>query len=439
MPAQEKLRVAIIGAGIGGLVLAAAMEYLDTDKSLDITIYEASSTVAEIGAGINFWPRGWEIMKNVGLEQTLLNLLPIPPNDKTSVVFQIRKADESQGTHVKDLKMRGGSIRFHRAQLQQALLGRVSGQVHISHRLLSYEERAEDVFLRFQNGKTATCDVLIGMDGIKSTVRKAFLASQGLSKSPSWNPVWSGTVAYRGLVAAEALEAELPGHRAVKTPMMYFGKLKHVITYPVSCDRYVNVVAFHTDLAKEGITYEGPTSVNCTQEEVLKTFAGWEEEVRALLRCIKQPTKWMIQALVPMDRYARGRVILAGDAAHAMTPHQGAGAGQAVEDAYILASLFSQRIKNKASVQSIADIFNTTRCPAGNKVLEGSRQSGMLQELVAPGLENVKEGDTVAHEKLLEVADALAALWGWVWLESAEGDRKRALAMLNRPMFQAHL
>ncbi|KAF9044144.1 salicylate hydroxylase [Panaeolus papilionaceus] len=439
MPTQEKLRVAIIGGGIGGLVLAVAMEHMDAEKTLEITIYEASSTVAEIGAGINFWPRGWEIMKNVGLERTLLELLPFAPDEQMRVIFQIRKADEPQGSYIKDLKMRGGSIRFHRAQLQQALLGRVSSQVHLSHRLLSYEEAAQDVVLRFQNGKTATCDVLIGMDGIKSTVRKDFLASQGLSKSPSWNPVWSGTVAYRGLVATEALEAELPGHRAVRGPMMYLGKLKHVIAYPVSCDRYVNVVAFHTDPAKEGITYEGPTSINCTQEEVMNAFGGWEEEVRALLRCIKQPTKWIIQALVPMDRYAKGRVILAGDAAHAMTPHQGAGAGQAVEDAYILASLFSQRNKANASVQTISDIFNTIRCPAGNKVLEGSRQSGRLTQLVAPGLDNVKEGDTVAHEKLVEVADALAALWDWVWLESAEGDRQRALEMLNRPMFQAHL
>ena len=102
--------------------------------------------------------------------------------------------------------------------------------------------------------------------------------------------------------------------------------------YPVSQDRLINIVAITTDLSKEGTVHEGPSSTPASTQEVLSVFEGWEEEVRALLRvshnyrpnfqnlltshvqCIKQPTKWAITTLNPLDRYASGRVILAGDA-----------------------------------------------------------------------------------------------------------------------------
>jgi salicylate hydroxylase len=100
--------------------------------------------------------------------------------------------------------------------------------------------------------------------------------------------------------------------------------------YPVSKDRLINIVAITTDPSKEGTVYEGSTTTTASSQEVLSVFEGWEEEVRALLRvshnchpellsstrsqCIKQPTKWAITTLNPLDRYASGRVILAGDA-----------------------------------------------------------------------------------------------------------------------------
>ena len=103
--------------------------------------------------------------------------------------------------------------------------------------------------------------------------------------------------------------------------------------YPVSQDRLINIVAITTDPSKEGTVLVGSSTTSASTQEVLSVFEGWEEEVRALLRvnhklpskiskianftrsqCIKQPTKWAITTLNPLDRYASGRVILAGDA-----------------------------------------------------------------------------------------------------------------------------
>ena len=111
-------------------------------------------------------------------------------------------------------------MRFHPADLQQTLLRRLSGRLHLSHRVVSYDEVGDEIHLIFQDGSSATCDILIGMDGIKSTIRRCFLQKRGLSSSSSLNPVWDGSVAYRALILADELEKELPGHHAVTMPMM---------------------------------------------------------------------------------------------------------------------------------------------------------------------------------------------------------------------------
>lgn len=97
----------------------------------------------------------------------------------------------------------------------------MTGQLHLSHRLVSFEETKEEIILHFSNGTTTICDVLIGMDGIKSQVRRGFLQRQALSKSAAVDPVvWSGTWAYRGLITTDELNAVFPGHRCLTMPML---------------------------------------------------------------------------------------------------------------------------------------------------------------------------------------------------------------------------
>lgn len=124
----------------------------------------------------------------------------------------------------------GGTIRLHRKALQQSLLTvQPAGRVHLSRRLSSYEETDDDVKLYFTDGTTATCNLLVGADGIRSIVRRGFLekhaiVAQATKPVPDGlqlgDPVWSGTYAYRGLVPFDKLATRFPGHRAITTPMM---------------------------------------------------------------------------------------------------------------------------------------------------------------------------------------------------------------------------
>ena len=114
-------------------------------------------------------------------------------------------------------------MRFHRAELQLALMDRVNtnGCVHLDRRLVRYTEYENHVELEFHDGSLVNCDILIAADGIKSSVRKQFL--NGLAKgmfTGCTDPVWSGTYAYRGLLSHEAIEKEFPGHRATANPVI---------------------------------------------------------------------------------------------------------------------------------------------------------------------------------------------------------------------------
>ncbi|KAF5310166.1 hypothetical protein D9619_010218 [Psilocybe cf. subviscida] len=433
----EKLRIAIVGGGIGGLTLASALNHHGGDNpSFEVDLYEGESIISEIGAGINLWPRTWEVMGSLGLAEELRPFLTGPLDDTPRTVFRVHKADQPRGIFIRDIVMKGGAARFHRGDLQQVLLRHLRGRLHLSHRLISFEEHEDEVRLYFMNGTVAVCDVLIGMDGIRSVVRRGFLQRQGFLKSPSVDPIWTGTIAYRGMIAKETLEAVYPNHRAATEPMLYVGKLKHLIVYQVTKSEHtlINIAAFVTDPAEEGTRLPGSPSMPCSQREMLAPFEGWDNEVQALLNCIEKPTKWLIRHLYPLERYASGRVILCGDAAHAMSPHHGAGAGQAIEDAYVLSSLLCHDLASKDTIPQIAEIYNAIRYPQGNKTLLGSDQAGKQTQLVAPGFEDVREGDAdVPLEKLQDLFEDFARRWDWVWKESAEGDRSLALQLFKSP------
>jgi len=285
--------------------------------------------------------------------------------------------------------------------------------------------------MHFQNGTTATCDLVIGMDGIKSAVRKSLLLKQGIPNSPSMEPVWSGTIAYRGLVSRDVLDAIFPGHRSITTPMMYVGKGRHVVAYAISRS-LINVAAFVTYPEKEGTVYEDTSpSAEEIQEEMISLYTKWEPEVQVLVKTLKHPLKWPINQVIPMDRYASGRVIIAGDAAHGMPPHQGSGASAAIEDAYILANLLSSS-STRDTVLKVSEIYNDIRCVEGNRALHAAIDMGKMLDLVFPGLEHVQEGDENVDREILDaVGKEMSRKWAWVWKDSAEVDKARALDLLK--------
>lgn len=123
---------------------------------------------------------------------------------------------------------------FHRSDFQQVLLKRLASKckTYCGKRLRAYTQRSsEPIKLLFEDGSTATCDVLVGADGLKSAVRKTLMTEKAhLAQSEgrraeaadylaSIDPVWSGTNSYRALIPADVLRARCPNHRVFTQPM----------------------------------------------------------------------------------------------------------------------------------------------------------------------------------------------------------------------------
>ncbi|EKM77827.1 hypothetical protein AGABI1DRAFT_115067 [Agaricus bisporus var. burnettii JB137-S8] len=451
----ERSHIAIIGAGIVGLAFAVALNALDKEHKFAIDLYEATPELAEIGAGINVWPLTLSILKEMGLHQTLIPFFDHYPDLERRVIFGLRKADEKNGFHVYDVMNEGGALRIHRADLQRGLIQHLplskSNKVHINtpctfhlnHRLKDYTRDASEDFgrikLHFDKKPSRECDVLIGADGIHSTVRQLFL-----SRLPSperydkyRKPVWSGLVAYRGLVSREDLEETYPGHRALTHPgLIYTGKTRYVTIYPVSGGKFINVVAIARDTSNDTGVWKGPWKVEVTQEEFFHTYQGFDEEVLALIHCIKKPTKWALHVLDHLDIFSKQQVFLMGDAAHAMLPHLGAGATVGIEDAYILASMLTHqstsRPLNSEKIKLISTIYNTVLVPHATRMSKLTNDTGHLLDLTAPGfdLEHYTLGDRIPLETLINAFRQVER--NWIWSSSdPEEDRRKVEDLLE--------
>ncbi|KAF4618297.1 hypothetical protein D9613_011520 [Agrocybe pediades] len=242
-------RIAIVGGRMEGLALAVALSKLKPEDHLEVNIYESASKLIEVGTGISFWPRGWEIMRNMGLEASLLSKLfpaghkPLP--EELRLLFSVRKGNQRKGTPILDKS--GGTIPFHLADVQGVLLDHSSPsiQCHLSHRLVNFDETEDGVVLKFTNGTTATCDLLVGADGIHSRVRRSLLSELKLTSDQEADrralPLWTGVYVYRYMIDANALRREYPDHPALQKMMIYCGKNKMMTAYPIRGGKFINV------------------------------------------------------------------------------------------------------------------------------------------------------------------------------------------------------
>ncbi len=211
--------------------------------------------------------------------------------------------------------------------------------------------------MQFDNDTTASADVMIGADGIHSTVRRALFGAE--------QPRYSGGIAYRGLIPAERVR-----HLDIEvTTQIWMGPHGHVVVYFVSGKRYLNFVA---NADRDASVLESWAQQG-DPDDLRATYEGWDPKLRAILDGVSETFVWGIFERVPMPRWSVGRVTLLGDACHAMQPHMAQGAAQALEDGATLTGCLQTiddipaalaryqnlRLPRTAHVQSLA---------AGNKV-----------------------------------------------------------------------
>ena len=206
---------------------------------------------------------------------------------------------------------------MHRADVLSTLARALPVErLHPGYRLVALSERGDRVEATFENGKTAAFDVLVGADGIHSTVRSILFGAE--------RPRFTGCAAYRGLVPFERL-----AHLDLEvTAQIWLGPGGHFVHYFVRNRRLVNFVAVveQDSWTRESWTDRGDVA------DALAAFAGWHPQLHEILRSVDETFIWALFDRAPLPRWSCGRVTLLGDACHPMLPFMAQGAAQALED-----------------------------------------------------------------------------------------------------------
>jgi len=296
------MRVIVIGAGIGGLAAALTLRR----AGIEVRVFEQAAELHEVGAGIQISPNATRILHRLGLEQPLRRFGVRP---RAIVIRRWEDGREITRQPLADACGRDFGApyyHFHRPDLLDVLAAaEPDGMITLDHRCIGLAQDADCVELKFHNGTTAEADVVVGADGIHSTVREAILGPE--------SPRFSGHVAYRGLVPAARI-ADL-GLEIVASS--WWGPDHHFVHYFVGAGaRYLNWVAVTPgEWRIESWTARGEVS------EALKEFEGWHPQVRAIIGAVDTTNRWALYDRDPLTRWTVGRVTLLGDAAHAMLPY----------------------------------------------------------------------------------------------------------------------
>ncbi|KAH7924187.1 FAD/NAD(P)-binding domain-containing protein [Leucogyrophana mollusca] len=366
------------GGGIGGLALAMI---LGKYGSLPVELFEAGPEIETVGAGIGFFSRTVDIMKELGLYDELAQLAIRPPQNNDGKLSQCMSSNFVPLTLF-------GPLTLHRRDLINVLLQHLpaSCNIHTSKKLLSYfqDDATNSLVMNFADGTSAKTDVLIGADGVRSATRKTMFQEMANNSSDTaykkWiaqymDPIWTGILAYRCLISTEKLHKTFPD---VAAPQGLTMVPQHIVAYPVSQGRLINVAIFSHNPDAYATQFEGRWVTEVPEQEIVDQYADWEPAARALVQCVEKPSRWALHVVKTLPNYVSGRVAILGDAAHGMEPHFGAGAGQAIEDAFIIGRLLTHESTQKDNIAEALRLYEEVRLPYANNILQKSENVGRL-------------------------------------------------------------
>src|SRR5262249_32149334 len=319
-------KIAIIGAGIGGVAAAASLLKFGSD----VDVYEQAAEIKEVGAGIQISSNGTRVLYALGLAEPLGRVQVLPSRRV------IRHWSTGETWNWFDLGAitaeRYGTphVMLHRGDLQELLAAAVRARKPDAIRLgmrctdvVSHDDHAEN---RFDGGKRAKAAYVIGADGIHSRVRACLFGAD--------RPEFTGCVAWRGLVPMD----KLPAHLSQMLGTNWIGPHGHVLHYPVRRGEIMNFISFveRDDWRLESWVTQGTTG------ELANDFREWHADVHTIIEKISAPYKWAMMVRGPMDHWSKGRVTLLGDACHPTLPFLGQGGVMAIEDGYPVGACFAK-------------------------------------------------------------------------------------------------
>ncbi|MFN0124167.1 MAG: FAD-dependent monooxygenase [Blastocatellia bacterium] len=339
----------IIGAGIGGLVTAIALRR----AGVEVLVYERAAAAGEMGAGLTLWANAMRGLRGLGLaEQVIAAGAPI----REAAIRSWRGKNLSvAGTETMERAMGEPTIAIHRAKLHEILLGALPGEaVRFGESFANYRQDANFVAARFSNHDEARADLLIGADGIHSSVRKQML--------PTVRPRYAGYTAWRAVITT-------PEKTAVGMTSETWGCGSRFGIVPVS-DR--EIYWFATGNMNEGMKLTAREN----KLTLVERLRGWHDPIPGMVSGTPADAILRNDALdlEPLPKWSNGRVTLLGDAAHATTPNLGQGACQAIESAIALTECLAAENALPAALER----YEAQRKPRTTLIMKESLKIGRV-------------------------------------------------------------
>ncbi len=356
-------RFAIVGAGIGGLTLAIAMQR----KGFKVNVFENAPLLKPLGAGLALGANAVKGFSEIRIDKEILTagsvLKKVRIKDDTGKILA-----ETDSQKLSEKYNTVNNFTIHRADLHEVLLRQLANDVvHLGKSCTDFIQTSEGVKLIFYDGSTYDADYVIACDGIHSVFRRKLIPESKLR--------------YAGYTCWRAVIDDVPPSVNMEETSETWGYGSRFGIAPLIKDRVYWFACLNA-------TEDDRAMRNYKVDDLLKHFGSFHTPIPEILKHTKDDRLiWGdIIDIKPVRKFAFGRIVLLGDAAHATTPNMGQGACLAIEDAVILANV----IADSDTVESAFVVFEKRRLKRTASIVNKSWQLGRIAQWENPVLARLR-------------------------------------------------
>lgn len=397
------MTVIIVGAGIGGLVLALELHR----HRIPVRVYESANRLQAIGVGINILPHATKVLSQLGLEEELAKLAVLPQRSAFFNRFGQLIYDEPLG---RAAGYTWPQISIHRGDLHnvllRAFLSRIGpDNIFLGHRCIGVQQDDNSAGARFEGGTSKRGSVVVACDGIHSEIRKQFYPHEG-------EPIYSGYNMWRGVTRHAPI---LGGATMIRAGWLATGKM---VIYPIRNqidERGRQLINWVAEIeTPHHLARDWNRRGNI--DDFIGAFAEWHFDwldVPALIRNAETILEFPMVDQEPLERWTFGRATLLGDAAHPMYPRGSNGAGQAILDAQVLA----EELARGGDPVKALEAYEQRRRPATSAVVLANRTNppdAVLREVYERTGDQPFERieDVISHDELVALSNSYKRVSG---------------------------